>query len=127
VVLVLNNRDLNMVTWEQRALSGDPKLAASQDLPDFRYADYAKSLGLDGVRVEHPADLGPAWDRALSAGRPFVLEALTDPDVPPLPPHISFEQAKAFASSVLRGDAEALGFLKQRLKDVASSVMPQNK
>jgi pyruvate dehydrogenase (quinone) len=125
VVLVLNNRDLNMVTWEQRAMAGDPKFEASQDLPDFRYADYARSLGLGGVRVEQPAEIGAAWDRALAAERPFVVEAVTDPDVPPLPPHISLEQAKAFTSSVLRGDARALGFLKQTAKEVAAGVLPR--
>jgi pyruvate dehydrogenase (quinone) len=124
VVLVLNNRDLNMVTWEQRAMAGDPKFAASQDLPDFRYAEYAQSLGLEGVRVERPEDLGAAWERALSARRPFVLEAVTDPNVPPLPPHITFEQARSFFSAALKGDADALGFLKQRAKEAAARVLP---
>jgi pyruvate dehydrogenase (quinone) len=127
IVLVLNNRDLNMVTWEQRVLAGDPKFDASQALPDFPYADYARSLGLDGVRIDHPDEIGPAWDSALAAGRPFVLEAITDPNVPPLPPHISLEQAKAFASSVLKGDAEALGFLKQTVRNVAASIAPSKK
>jgi pyruvate dehydrogenase (quinone) len=52
IVLVLNNRDLNQVTWEQRAMAGDPKFAGSQSLPDFGYARYAESLGLIGVRVD---------------------------------------------------------------------------
>ena len=88
IVLVLNNRDLNMVTWEERALAGDPTFEVTQDLPDFPYANYAKSLGLDGIRVDDPDALGAAWDRAFAADRPFVVEAITDPDVPPLPPHI---------------------------------------
>src|SRR5205809_3056928 len=104
IICVLNNRDLNMVTWEQRVLAGDPKFEASQTLPDFPYADYARSLGLDGVRIDHPEAIGPAWDRALNADRPFVFEAITDPDVPPMPPHITLAQAKAFGSSVLKGD-----------------------
>jgi pyruvate dehydrogenase (quinone) len=120
IVLVLNNRDLNMVTWEERVLAGDPKFEASQNLPDFHYADYARTLGLDGLRVDRPEDVAPAWDRALSADRPFVYEAVVDPNVPPMPPHISLEQAKAFASSVLKGDVNALGFLKQTVKDIAA-------
>jgi pyruvate dehydrogenase (quinone) len=127
IVMVLNNRDLNMVTWEQRVLVGDPKFEPSQDLPDFPYAEYARSLGLDGVRVERPDDIGPAWDRALTSDRPFVFEAVTDPDVPPMPPHITFEQARNYASSVLKGDAESLGFLKQTLKAAADSVLPHKK
>jgi pyruvate dehydrogenase (quinone) len=123
VVLVLNNRDLNMVTWEQRALAGDPRFPASQDIPDFPYARFAEELGLLGLRVDRPDQVGPAWDRALTADRPAVLEAVTDPNVPPLPPHISFEQARMFASSVLKGDAEALGFIKQTVKDAAESFL----
>ena len=127
VVLVLNNRDLNQVTWEQRALAGDPMFEASQRLPDFPYARYAESLGLLGIRVDRPDQIGPAWDQVLRADRPAVLEAVTDPNVPPLPPHISFEQARAFASSVLKGDAEALGFITQTIKDAAESYLPRRK
>jgi pyruvate dehydrogenase (quinone) len=104
IVLVLNNRDLNQVTWEQRAMSGDPKLPASQDLPDFPYARYAESLGLRGIRVDNPDQVGPAWDEAFRSDRPTVFEAVTDPEVPPLPPHITFQQAKAMSSSLLKGD-----------------------
>ncbi|HLJ02506.1 MAG TPA: thiamine pyrophosphate-requiring protein [Solirubrobacteraceae bacterium] len=127
VVLVLNNRDLNQVTWEQRAMAGDPRFAGSQGIPDFPYARYAEELGLLGIRVDAPDQIGPAWDRALSADRPVVFEAITDPNVPPLPPHISLEQAKHFASSLWAGDAEALGFVKQTLKDAAQSYLPHKK
>jgi pyruvate dehydrogenase (quinone) len=127
IVLVLNNRDLNQVTWEQRALAGDPKFAASQEVPDFPYARYAESLGLFGVRVDRPEQIGPAWDAVLGADRPAVLEAVTDPNVPPLPPHITLEQAKAFASSVFKGDAEALGFITQTVKDAVESYIPRRR
>jgi pyruvate dehydrogenase (quinone) len=127
IVLVLNNRDLNLVTWEQRALSGDPRFPASQDLPDFPYARYAESVGLLGVRVDRPDQIGPAWDKVLSADRPAVLEAVTDPNVAPIPPHISLEQTKKFISSILKGDAQALGFLKQIAKDVAVGFVPTKK
>ena len=104
IVLVLNNRDLNQVTWEQRAMSGDPKFEGSQDLPDFPYARYAELIGLRGVRVDRPDDVGAAWDEALAADAPCVLEAVTDPEVPPLPPHITLEQAKAFTFALGKGD-----------------------
>jgi pyruvate dehydrogenase (quinone) len=116
VICVLNNRDLNQVTWEQRVMSGDPKLKASQVLPDFDYAGYARLLGLHGVRVDRPEDVGGAWDAALAAGRPAVLEFVTDPEVPPLPPHIRFEQAKALASAVREGDDAAPRFIRQSLR-----------
>src|SRR3954447_20094657 len=106
ITLVLNNHDLNMVTWEQRVMAGDIKFNASQDLPDFPYAQFAESIGLMGIRVDDPDQIGDAWDRALAADRPGVLEAMTDPDVPILPPHITLEQAKHFATSLLKGDPD---------------------
>jgi pyruvate dehydrogenase (quinone) len=116
VVCVLHNNDLNQVTWEQRVLSGDPKLDASQVLPDFDYADYARLLGLHAVRVDQPDDVGPAWDECLAAGRPSVLEAITDPEVPPLPPHIRFEQAKGMARALSKRDPAAKEMITQSLK-----------
>jgi len=107
VVLVLNNRDLNFVTWEQRGMQGEPRYEDSQELPDFSYADYARMLGLDGVRVEDPEALGAAWDQALAAGRPFVLEVLADPNIPPFPPHIVDAQEKQIEEARRKGDPDA--------------------
>jgi pyruvate dehydrogenase (quinone) len=115
VVLVLRNDDLNQVTWEQRAMAGDPKLEASQVLPPFDYAAYARQLGLHGIRVERPEDVAPAWEEALAAERPVLLEAVTDPEVPPLPPHISADQAKALARA-LPGDPARRAIARQSLK-----------
>jgi pyruvate dehydrogenase (quinone) len=113
VVLVLNNRDLNQVTWEQRVLSGDPKFPGTQDIPDFPFAQYAELLGFEGIRLDSPEEIGGAWDRALAAGRPALIEAYVDPNVPPLPPHIRFDQAKAYMSALLKGDPDAMGIVKQ--------------
>jgi len=116
VVLVLNNRDLNQVTWEQRVLVGDPKLEASQVVPDFPYARYAELLGFKGIRVDSPDAIGAAWDAALASDVPVVLEAVTDPEVPPLPPHIAFEQAKNLASALAKGDPARGQIIRQALK-----------
>ena len=116
VVCVLHNNDLNQVTWEQRVMSGDPKLEASQVLPDFDYAGYARLIGLHGVRVDRPEDVGAAWDACLGAGRPAVLEVMTDPEVPPLPPHIRFDQAKGMAHALARRDPAAREMITQSLK-----------
>jgi pyruvate dehydrogenase (quinone) len=113
VVCVLNNRDLNQVTWEQRVMEGDAKFPASQDLPDFPYARYAELIGLTGVRVDRPEDVGPAWDRVLAVDGPALLEVVTDPDVPPLPPHIRFEQAKGMAKAIYRGDPDRGGIIRE--------------
>jgi pyruvate dehydrogenase (quinone) len=115
IIVVLHNNDLNQVTWEQRVMSGDPKLQASQVLPDFPFARYAEVVGLKGIRVDRPEDVGPAWDEALAAPGPVVYEAITDPEVPPLPPHIRFEQAKKMAKA-LPGDPHRTRIAKQSLK-----------
>jgi pyruvate dehydrogenase (quinone) len=108
IVLVLHNDDLNQVTWEQRVLAGDPKLEASQNIPDFPYARYAEMLGFKGIRVDDPGDVGPAWDEALASDRPVVYEAMTDPEIPPLPPHIRFEQAQGMAKALAQGDPHGI-------------------
>ena len=124
IVLVLNNRDLNQVTWEQRAMEGDPKFEGSQDLPDFPYASYAELLGLKGIRVEDPDQVGAAWDEALATDRPVIYEAVTDPEVPPLPPHITIEQAKALTSALLAGDPHAGRIIKQSFKQKVEEFLP---
>jgi pyruvate dehydrogenase (quinone) len=117
VVMVLNNGDLNMVSWEQRIESGDPKFPGSQDLPSFPYADYARLLGLQAIRVDRPDDLGDAWDAALAADRPTLLEMVTDPNVPPIPPHVTAKQTKAYLSALLKGDPDAIGIVVQTAKE----------
>jgi pyruvate dehydrogenase (quinone) len=124
VVLVLNNRDLNQVTWEQRALQGDPKYPVTQDIPDFPYARFAELIGLKGIRVDDPDQVADAWDEALAADRPTVLEAITDPEVPPLPPHITFEEAKHFAQAVLRGDPNGGRMIRQSLRQMFDAFKP---
>jgi len=125
VVMVLNNHDLNQVTWEQRVMQGDPKYEASQDIPDFPYARFAEMIGLAGIRVDDPDDVGDAWDAALAAGRPAVLEAVTDPEVPPLPPHITFEQARHFAEAVVRGDPDRGRMVRQSLRQMVAGLLPE--
>ncbi|HXD56579.1 MAG TPA: thiamine pyrophosphate-dependent enzyme, partial [Thermoleophilaceae bacterium] len=116
VILVLNNRDLNQVTWEQRVMTGDPKLDASQVLPDFPYARYAELVGIKGIRVDQPEQVTSAWDEALAAEAPVLVEAITDPEVPPLPPHVRFDQAKGLASSLAKGDPARKRIVEQSLR-----------
>jgi pyruvate dehydrogenase (quinone) len=104
VVCVFNNEDLNEVTWEQRVMNGNARYDASQDIPDVRYSRFAELIGLKGIFVDDPKNLAGAWDEALSADRPVVLEVKTDPEIAPLPPHISFKEAKKFMLSMTRDD-----------------------
>jgi pyruvate dehydrogenase (quinone) len=113
------------VTWEMRAMAGEPKYEASQSLPDFPYAGYAESIGLAGIKVERPEDLGDAWDRAFASNRPVVLEVRTDPNVPPLPPHITFKQATAYMKAITKGDPEAWAMVRQSFREMADSFVPR--
>ncbi|HEY0525953.1 MAG TPA: thiamine pyrophosphate-requiring protein, partial [Stellaceae bacterium] len=124
VCCVFNNEDLNQVTWEQRVQEGDPKFEATQDLPNVPYHKFAELIGLKGIFVDDPERMGPAWDEALAADRPVVLEVKTDPNVPPLPPHITLEQAKKFTSTLLKGDPDEGSVLVDTAKEVISSILP---
>jgi len=124
MIVVLNNQDLNMVTWEQRVMAGEPKFEGSQDIPELNYAAYAQMLGLEGIRVEKEDEIGPALKQAFAAGRPVVLDVLSDPSVPPLPPHITLKQAKDFTSSILKGDVNAWDMIKETYKEVVANFLP---
>jgi pyruvate dehydrogenase (quinone) len=124
IILVLYNHDLNQVTWEQRAFAGDPKFEGSQDLPDFPFARYAELLGLTGITMETPEQIAPGWEQALAAKGPVVIEAHTDPEVPPLPPHITFDQAKAYAQAIVKGDSGGWDMVKQSVKQMVESYLP---
>lgn len=124
IVAVLDNSDLNQVTWEMRAMSGAPQFEESQHLPDLPYADIARSMGLGGVRVEKPKHVEAAWDQALAADRPFVIDFRTDPAVPPIPPHASLDQIEAAASAILHGDSDRGSVIKQGFKAKVQEMLP---
>ncbi len=123
IVLVLNNRDLNQVTWEERIQLGAGKTESTQSIPDFPYHKYAELLGLKGIFVDDPDKVGAAWDEALAADRPVILEAYTDPNVPPLPPHITLKDAVHFVS--MMGTEPELGsVLVNSAKELLATVLP---
>jgi pyruvate dehydrogenase (quinone) len=127
IVCVLNNCDLNQVTWEQRVMNGDPKYNASQQIPDVPYHRFAELIGLEGIFVDRPENLAPAWERALAARRPVVLEVKTDPEVPPLPPHITFEQAMHLSEALLKVDPHEKRVIKGSLRQGLASLLPGRK
>jgi pyruvate dehydrogenase (quinone) len=124
VVLVLNNEDLNQVTWEQRVMEGDPKFNASQQIPNVPYHSFAELIGLKGIYVDREDSVGSAWNEALNADRPVVLEVKTDPEVPPLPPHITLEQAKHLTEALIKGDPREGGVIKETARQVLASIIP---
>lgn len=123
IVLVLNNGDLNQVTWEQRVMEGDPKFEGSQALPNFDYDRYAELLGLIGLRMDNPETVGEVWDQALASDRPVVINAVVDANVPPLPTHLEFDQVKGYLSSILKGDPEAGPEVRQSIKAMAAKYL----
>jgi pyruvate dehydrogenase (quinone) len=125
IVCVFNNEDLNQVTWEQRVMEGDPKFNASQQIPNVPYHRFAELIGLKGIFVDRPDAMGVAWDEALAADRPVVLEVKTDPEVPPLPPHISFEQAKHLTEALIKGDPREGGIIRETAKQVLATLVPE--
>lgn len=124
IVLVVHNNDLNMVTWEMRAMAGDPKYKASQNLPDFDYARFADLVGLRGIRVDSPEGVADAWDAAFTADRPVVIDAITDPSVPPLPPHITWKQSRAILSAMLKGDPNLGSIVRHSFKGKMEEFLP---
>jgi pyruvate dehydrogenase (quinone) len=122
VVLVLNNQDLSFVTWEARAQQGVVPFAESLGVPDVPYAQWAELLGLSGVRIDSPDQVDAAWDAALAADRPFVIDAVVDKDMPMLPPHVSLEQALGTLKSQLSGDPAAPGILRQGLRSTLGAA-----
>jgi pyruvate dehydrogenase (quinone) len=127
IVAVLHNNDLNQVTWEMRAMENSPKFEASQSLPDVDFAGFARSLGLHGDNIDDAAALGDAWDRALAADRPTVLDVRCDPNVPPIPPHATFDQAKSLVEAVVGGDEDSAGFIKQGVKQKVQQYFSSEK
>jgi pyruvate dehydrogenase (quinone) len=126
VIAVLHNNDLNQVTWEMRAMGGAPKFEESQRLPDIDYAGFAASLGLAAHTITDPDRIGDAWDQALAADRPTVLDVHTDGNVPPIPPHATFQQMKDSATALLAGDADRWGVIKEGVKTKAQEFLPHH-
>lgn len=124
IVCVFNNEDLNQVTWEQRIINGDPKFEASQRIPDVSYSRFAELIGLRGIFVDSPQLLGSAWEQALASETPVVLEVKTDPEVPPLPPHITLQQAKNFSLALLKDDPNESGMIKGAARQVLETILP---
>ncbi|HEY1570336.1 MAG TPA: thiamine pyrophosphate-requiring protein [Pseudonocardiaceae bacterium] len=124
IVAILHNNDLNQVTWEMRAMQGAPKFEESQHLPDVDYASFAAGLGLAAETITDPDHLGPAWDRALAADRPTVLDVYCDPNFPPIPPHATVEQMKDAALALVKGDADRWEILKQGIRTKAQEFLP---
>jgi pyruvate dehydrogenase (quinone) len=124
IIAVLHNDDLNQVTWEMRAMEGAPKFTESQALPSVDYAAFAASLGLLAMAVDKPEEVGPAWDLALASDRPTLLDVRTDPDVPPIPPHATFEQIKDAATAMLKGDENRWGVIKEGVMTKVQEFLP---
>jgi pyruvate dehydrogenase (quinone) len=122
VTCVFNNEDLNEVTWEQRVMNGNPRYDASQGIPDVRYSQFAEQIGLKGIYVDAPEQLAAAWEEALANDGPVVLEVKTDPEIAPLPPHVSLKQARGFMMSMAK-DEDAAHVIVDTARQIANAVL----
>ena len=127
VIAVLHNNDLDQVTWEMRAQSGAPKFPDSQTVPDVSYAAFAEGIGLQAIEVHHPDEIGPAWEEAMAADRPTVIDAHTDPNVPPIPPHASLQQMLDSAKAIACGDEDAWDLIRTGVRQKAQEFLPGRK
>jgi pyruvate dehydrogenase (quinone) len=127
ICCVFNNEDLNQVTWEQRVMEGDPKFNASQQIPNVPYHQFAELIGLRGIYVDKPEDVGAAWDAALASDRPVVINMKTDPEVPPLPPHITFDEAVKLSKTLAKGDPEEGGVIVGAARQLVGALLPGGK
>jgi pyruvate dehydrogenase (quinone) len=127
IVCVFNNQDLNQVTWEQRVMEGNPKFEATQTIPDVPYHRFAELIGLKGIYCDEADRVSECWREALASDRPVVLEFKTDPEVPPLPSHITLDQAKAMTSTILKGDPNEVSMLAGIARQVFSTILPGDK
>jgi pyruvate dehydrogenase (quinone) len=125
IVCIFHNNDLNQVTWELRAMGGAPKFEESQNLPEVSYADMATTIGLDAIAVDSEDAVGAAWERALAADGPTVLDIRCDPEMPPIPPHATYEQGKELMSSIVKGDPAAWHMMVQGAKTKAQEFVPR--
>jgi pyruvate dehydrogenase (quinone) len=127
IFAVLVNEDLNQVSYEQRVLAGDPKNPATQTVPYVPAAEFARMLGFEGIKVDRAVDVARAWDRALSADGPVLLEFVTDPQIPPLPPHVRYDMAKMTTKGLLSGDEDAFGIATKGFKGKMTEVVEHAK
>ena len=124
IVCVFNNEDLNQVTWEQRVMEGNPKFVASQQIPNVPYHKYGELIGFKGIYVDDPERMAAAWDEALAHRGPVIIEVKTDPEVPPLPPHITLKQAAAFMGTLVKGDQHEGSMIMGAARQVIGSLLP---
>jgi pyruvate dehydrogenase (quinone) len=127
ICCVFNNQDLNQVTWEQRIMEGFPKFPATQTLPNVPYHRFGELIGMNGIFCDKADAVGAAWKEALASDRPVVLEFKTDPEVPPLPPHITFEQAKHLMQTLVAGDPSEGALVKGSARQVLSNLLHHDK
>ena len=123
ILMVLNNEDLNQVTWEERVQLGDGKTPLTQTIPNFPYHKYAELLGFKGIYCDDPERIGAAWDEALASDCPVIMNMKADPNVPPLPPHITLKDAKNFMT-MMADEPELASVIKNSAKQMLASILP---
>jgi pyruvate dehydrogenase (quinone) len=104
-IVVIKNNTLGQIKWEQMVFLGNPEYAC--ELQPIDFATIARGFGATGFTIEDPATCGDILRQALATPGPVVIEAVVDPNEPPMPPRITVKQAAKFAESLARGTPNA--------------------
>jgi len=120
-IIVIKNNVLGEIKWEQIVMEGNPEFGI--DLQPIDFAAFARACGAGGFTITHPEQAESILREAIAYPGPAVIEALVDPNEPPLPGNITAEQALHFAEALAKGDIERVNIIKTVLKDKVREVI----
>jgi pyruvate dehydrogenase (quinone) len=120
-VVVMKNNSLGQIKWEQLAMEGNPEFGV--DLQPIDFAAAARACGIPGFTLDHPASAQAVLSKAFAEPGPALVEAVVDPNEPPMPGHITTTQALNFAKALVRGEKERFTIIKEVLADKVREVV----
>lgn len=120
-VIVIKNNVLGEIKWEQIAMGGNPQFGV--DLQPIDFAGYAKNCGAAGYTIERPEDAEAVLREALAHPGPALIQAVVDPNEPPMPGKISTKMAVHFAEAIMKGEHHPWDIIKTVLKDKVREVI----
>jgi pyruvate dehydrogenase (quinone) len=120
-VVVIKNNVLGMIKWEQMVFEGNPQFGV--ELQPIDFAGFAINCGAAGFTIERPEDAAATLRQALAHRGPAVIQAVVDPNEPPMPGRINTDQALKFAEALVKGQKEAWTIIKTVMKDKVREVI----
>ena len=120
-VIVIKNNVLGQIKWEQIVMEGNPEFGVELEPIDF--VGVARACGLPAYALAHPGRAASVLREALNGDGPALVEALVDANEPPLPGHITTEQALKFAEATLRGEKDGAKIMATVMRDKIREVL----